>query len=284
MTELDALSVQFEESRAHLHAVAFRILGSHAEADDAVQDAWLRLARSHPGGIDNLGGWLTTVTARICLDRLRTRAARREELEEEVPAVAALDDPEHEALVADSVGAALTVVLETLTPSERVAFVLHDVFGVPFDDIGAVLGRSPSAAKQLASRARRRLRGAPSEPFVDVAPQRAVVDAFLAASRAGDLAGLVAVLDPAVVLHADPAAVRMGATGEVRSAEAVAGVFSGRAIEAQPALADGLVAVAWAPKGHLRVLWELEISGGRIVRIDMLADGSTLDEIDLVLD
>ena len=284
MTEGEAIAAEFEEHRAHLRAVALRILGTEAEADDAVQEAWLRLSRSDLGDIENLGGWLTTVTARICLDRLRARATRREEPREEIPAPAAMSDPEYEALLSDSVGAALAVVLDTLTPPERVAFVLHDVFAVSFEEIGAVLGRSPNAAKQLASRARQRLRRVDTEPAIDERRQRNVVDAFLAASRAGDLAGLVAVLDPNIVMRADPAAVGMGAAGEVLGAEAVAGVFSGRALEAQRATIDGAVGVAWAPGGRPRVVWELEVVDGRISRIDMLASAETMAELDLVLD
>jgi RNA polymerase sigma-70 factor, ECF subfamily len=284
MTESDAPATEFEAQRPHLRAVARRILGSEAEADDVVQEAWLRLSRSDVSTVDNLAGWLTTVTARLCLDRLRVRAARREQLAEELPAAEAVSDPEHEALLADSVGAALSVVLDTLTPAERVAFVLHDVFAVPFDEIAIVLGRSPNAAKQLASRGRARLQGASPPPAVDRARQREVVDAFLAASRAGDLAGLVAVLDPDIVMRADAAAVGMGAAGEVLGATAVANVFSGRALEAQPALVDDCVGVVWAPGGSARVVWELEIVDGTIARIDMLADESTLADIDLVLD
>ena len=275
------LAASFEQHRAHLHAVALRILGSDADADDAVQEAWLRLERADARVIDNLGGWLTTVTARICLDRLRTRRTWRAEPADDASAVSA-GDPEHEILLAEGVGEALSIVLDALSPPERVAFVLHDVFAVPFEEIGEALGRSPNAAKQLASRARARLRGA-TPPDVPPPGQRAVVDAFLAASRAGDLAGLVAVLDPAVVLRADEAGARMGAPAEVLGAEAVARVFSGRALEAQAAVVDGLAGIAWAPKGHVRVVWELDIVDGAITRIDMFARAETLGELDIVL-
>ncbi len=280
----DALAAEFESNRVHLHAVANRILGSDAEADDAVQEAWLRLSRADVGGIENLGGWLTTVTARICLDKLRVRKVRREEPDAELATDAAVADPEYEALLADSVGAALAVVLDTLSPPERVAFVLHDVFAVPFDEIAVVLGRSPSASKQLASRARGRLRGVEPEPASELPQQREVVDAFLTASRSGDLAGLVAVLAPDVVMRADAAAVRMGAADLVQGAGDVAGVFSGRALEAQPAVIDGNAGVVWAPNGSPRVVWELEMVDGTITRIDMLAAPETLGELALVLD
>ena len=278
----EPLAASFEAHRAHLNAVALRILGSHADAEDAVQEAWLRLERADASAIDNLGGWLTTVTARICLDRLRARRVRQEDAAGDL-AAAPTTDPEHEAFVADGVSAALSIVLDVLSPPERVALVLHDVFAVPFDEVGAALGRSPGAAKQLASRARARVRGA-SLPVEPPPGQREVVSAFLAASRAGDLAGLVAVLDPDVALRADAAGARMGAPEDVLGAEAVARVFSGRALEAQAAIVDGLAGIAWAPKGLVRVVWELEIVGPVITRIDMLAAAETLDELDLVLE
>ena len=289
MTDDDRLAERFEEHRAHLRAVAYRILGSRAEADDAVQESWLRLSRSDVGGVENLGGWLTTVVARICLDMLRSRTSRREEtagadMPEPVAGAAAGGDPESEAVLADSLGAALLAVLDTLSPAERVAFVLHDVFAIPFDEIGVVLGRSPNAAKQLASRARGRLQGSPPAPDPDLPRQRKVVDAFLAASRGGDFEALLAVLDPDIVLRADEGAVQMGAPEEVHGATSVARMFSGRALEAQPALVDGAAGVVWAPGGRPRVVWDLSIANGTIARIEMLAAPDTLAELDLVFD
>src|SRR5437588_645109 len=263
MDDHDWLAGQFEANRTHLRAVAYRMLGSLSEADDAVQESWLHLSRSGTIGVDNVGGWLTTVVARVCLDMLRSRKSRREEpLGAHVPEpfVSAEDgiDPEHEALLADSVGPALLVVLETLAPAERLAFVLHDMFAVPFDEIAAIVGRSPAAARQLASRARRRVQGAGTEdPPADRARQRAVVDAFLAASRGGDFDALLALLDPDVVLRADQAAVRSGGIAEeVRGAAAVAETFAGRARAAQPALVDGAVGLAWAPGGHPKAVFD----------------------------
>jgi RNA polymerase sigma-70 factor, ECF subfamily len=287
VTEHDWVVDRFEAHRAHLRAVAYRMLGSRAEADDAVQEAWLRLSRSDAGDIDNLGGWLTTVVARVSLDMLRSRASRREE-----PAGADLPDhignpaggsPEDEALLADTVGSALLVVLDTLSPAERLAFVLHDMFAVPFDEVGAIVGRSSNAAKQLASRARHKVQG--SGPVADADPtrQREVVDAFLAASRNGDFDALVALLDPDVVLQADSAAVRMGSPEEVRSAAAVAGTFSGRALAAQPALIDGAVGIVWAVGRQLKVAWDFTIRDGKIVHIDMLAAPESLDDLDLTI-
>jgi RNA polymerase sigma factor (sigma-70 family) len=284
----DWLAERFQAHRAHLRAVAYRMLGSASEADDAVQEAWLRLDRADPAGIHNLGGWLTTVVARVCLDLLRARGTRREEpvgAHPPDPIVDARDgvDPEREALVADAIGPALLVVLDTLAPAERVALVLHDTFAVPFDDIAAILGRSPAAAKMLASRARRRVRGAAVVPGVDVARQRVVVAAFLAAARGGDFEGLLAVLDPEVVVRADRAAVRAGATREVRGAAAVADTFSGRARLARPALVDGAAGAVWAPGGRPRVVFGFTIRGGRIVAIDILADPERLRRLDLTV-
>jgi RNA polymerase sigma factor (sigma-70 family) len=285
--EHDWLVDQFEANRAHLRAVAYRMLGSRAEADDAVQEAWLRLSRSDAREIENLGGWLTTVVARVSLDMLRSRASRRED-----PARADLvdgiersagDAPEDEALLVDTVGSALLVVLDTLRPAERLAFVLHDVFGVPFDEIGPIVGRSSTAAKQLASRARHKVQGMEPAPDVDPARRREVVDAFLAASRSGDFDALVGLLDPDVVLEADATAVRMGSPPEVRGARAVAGAFSGRALAAQPALIDGVVGVVWAVHGQPKVAWDFTISHGKIVHIDMLAARDSLDDLDLAI-
>src|SRR3989441_1458610 len=251
MDNAEWLAERFEANRTHLRAVAYRMLGSVSEADDAVQEAWLRLSRSGTSGVANLGGWLTTVVARVCLDMLRSRKSRREEplgAHEPEPTVSREDgvDPEHEAVLADSVGLALLVVLETLAPAERVAFVLHDMFDLPFDEIAPIVGRSPTAARQLTSRARRRLRGAARVPDADLTRQREVVDAFLAASRGGDFDALLAVLDPDVVLRGDRAAVQTGAPEEVRGARAVAGTFSGRARFAQPALVNGAAGLVWA--------------------------------------
>jgi len=292
--EQDWLAERFEENRSHLRAVAYRMLGSRSEADDAVQDAWLRLARADPSRVDNLGGWLTTVVARVCLDMLRARTSRREEpLEEPLdahlpdPIVRHADgvgvDPEQEALLAEGVGLALLVVLDTLAPAERVAFVLHDLFAVPFDEIAPIVGRSPNAAKMLASRARRRVQGADPVADADLSGQRAVVDAFLAASRGGDFGALLAVLDPDVVLRADPTAVRAGASAAVRGAAAVAETFSGRARLARPALVDGAVGAVWAAGGRPRFVFSFTITRGKIVAIDILADPERLGQLDLAV-
>jgi RNA polymerase sigma factor (sigma-70 family) len=292
MGEQDWLAKRFEENRTHLRAVAYRMLGSPSEAEDAVQEAWLRLNRSDTSGVDNLGGWLTTVVGRVSLDMLRSRKSRREEHLEERPdrdlpdPVVGPGDtigPEHEALLGDSLGPALLAVLETLTPTERVAFVLHDVFGVPFGEIAPVVGRSPNAAKMLASRARRRVRGGASTPEADLARQREVVGAFLKASREGDFGALLAVLDPEVVLRADRAAVRLGASGEVRGAQEVAETFSGRAQAARPALIDGAAGAVWAQGGRPRVVFGFTIAGGKIVGIDVLADPARLRRLDVAL-
>ncbi|HMG30144.1 MAG TPA: sigma-70 family RNA polymerase sigma factor [Jiangellaceae bacterium] len=287
MDDHDWLAERFEANRAHLRAVAYRMLGSHSEADDAVQESWLRLSRSEPRDVQNLGGWLTTVVARVCLDMLRSRASRREEpLDAHLvePAVGRPGevDPEHEALLADSVGPALLVVLDTLGPAERLAFVLHDMFAVPFDQIAAIVGRSPAAARQLASRARRRVQGA-QVPDTDRNRQREVVDAFLAASRGGDFDALVALLHPEVVLRADPAAVLVGATAQVNGAPAVADTFSGRARYAQPALVDGAAGAVWAPHGRPRVAFGFTITHGKITAIDLIADPDHLAQLDLTI-
>ena len=286
--EHDWLAGQFEENRAHLRAVAYRMLGSLSEADDAVQESWLRLSRADTGEIENLGGWLTTVVARVCLDMLRKRAARREESlsveQESAPRPLISQDgsnPEDQALLADAVGLALLVVLDTLNPAERLAFVLHDLFDVPFEEIAPIVGRTPTAARQLASRARRRVRRAePAEredgEDADLSGQRAVIDAFLAAARNGDFAGLLAALAPDVVLRADDAVVSVGAAREARGAEAVARQFSGRARDAHPALINGAVGLVWAPGGLPRVVFNFTIRGGRIVAIEMLGDPARL--------
>jgi RNA polymerase sigma-70 factor (ECF subfamily) len=288
MSQNDGLAEHFEAERPRLTAIAYRMLGSPAQADDAVQETWLRLSRTDASRIENLGGWLTTVVARVSLDQLRARASRREDAAESVPDTTVDhrggDDPEHEALLADSVGAALLVVLETLSPSERVAFVLHDLFAVPFDDIGALLGRSPAAAKQLASRARHKVQGTGPVHDVDPSHQRAVVEAFLVASRGGDVDTLVALLHPDVVLRADAVAVEMGSPAVVRGATEVAGIFSGRALAAQAAEIDGATGVVWMVGGRPKVAWDFTVVDGEVVHIDMLAAPGTLDDLDLVLD
>ena len=287
MNETGWLAERFEAHRAHLRAVAYRMLGSPSEADDAVQEAWLRVSRAATGRVENLGGWLTTVVARVSLDMLRARGARREEpLDDHLPDPATVlpregTDPEQEALLADAVGPALLVVLDTLTPAERLAFVLHDLFGVPFDEIAAILGRSVAAARQLASRARRRVRGADPDPGADRTRQRRVVDAFLAAARGGDFDALVALLDPDVVLRADPAAVQIGADAEVRGAAAVAGTFTGRARVTRPVLVDGVPGAVWAPGGRPRVAFAFTFAGGRIAAIDLVADPDRLRQVEL---
>jgi RNA polymerase sigma factor (sigma-70 family) len=276
---VDELAERFESHRTHLRAVAYRMLGSTAEADDAVQEAWLRLARSDTGDVANLGGWLTTTVARISLDMLRGRRSRREDLTD-IPELAADDDPEQEAVLADAVGPALLVVLDTLTPAERLAFVLHDLFAVPFDEIAPIVRRTPAGARQLASRARRRVRGS-EPPDADPGRQRRIVEAFLAAARDGDMAGLLAVLDPDVVLHADPATVRMGAVAEVTGVAEVAGTFSGRAKGARPALVDGEPGAVWAAGGEPRVVFTFVLAGGLITEIGMHSDPASLAAFDL---
>jgi RNA polymerase sigma factor (sigma-70 family) len=288
MDQHDWLAERFEAHRTHLRAVAFRILGSLSEADDAIQEAWLRLSRSDTSGVENLGGWLTTVVGRVCLDMLRSRKSRREDLfgaQVPEPIVNAEDEtnPEHEVLLADSVGLAMLVVLETLDPAERLAFVLHDMFAMPFDEIAPIVGRSPAAARQLASRARRRVQGAATVSDADRSRQREIVDAFLAASRGGDFDALLALLDPDVVLRADHAAVRAGAESEVRGAAAVAGTFSGRARVAQLALVNGAVGAVWAPGGQPRVVFGFTIKHGKVVEIELLADPARLRELDLAI-
>ena len=286
MTEADLLADQFEANRAHLRAVAYRMLGSLSEADDAVQEAWLRLSRADAAAIGNLGGWLTTVVGRVCLDMLRARRTRREEpmgdrLPEPIVDAEAGVDPEHEALLADSVGLALLVVLETLSPPERLAFVLHDMFAVPFDEIAPIVGRSPDAARQLASRGRRRVRGTPSMPDTDLERQREVVRAFLAAARGGDFEGLLALLDPDVVLRVD----RGGRTlTEVVGARTVADRvlgFARLARFARPALVNGAAGFVVAVRGRPLAVSGFTVVGGRIARIDLLADRARLRRMDL---
>jgi RNA polymerase sigma factor (sigma-70 family) len=287
---MDVLAARFEDSRPHLAAVAFRMLGSRAEADDAVQEAWLRLARSDVDGVDNLRGWLTTVVARVCLDMLRSRSSRREEPLTDDERVAPDPGPEGEAVMADSVGAALLLVLDTLAPAERLAFVLHDLFAVPFDEIGAIVGRSPAAARQLASRARRRVQGTGEgsaaepgatvgEPDAAVARRREVVAAFLAASRGGDFDALLALLDPDAVARADAAAVAAGADAEVRGAPAVAGTFAGRAKAARLVLLDGEPGLVWSHRGEVRMAFAFTVLDDHVADIELIADPARLAAI-----
>ncbi|PDT67822.1 sigma-70 family RNA polymerase sigma factor [Bradyrhizobium sp. C9] len=286
MDEKKFVAEQFEANRPRLRAVAYRMLGSTAEVDDAVQEAWLRLGRTDTAAVDNLGGWLTTVVARICLDMLRARKSRREEpIGPHVPEPIADNPSERESEMADSVGAALLVVLETLAPAERLAFVLHDMFAVPFEEIAPIVGRTPAAARQLASRARRRVQGAPPAPDADLSRQRGIVEAFLAASRNGDFEGLLAVLAPDVVVRADQAAQRLGSLPVIRGAVAVAESFKGRAQAARPALVDGAIGVAVVFGGALRVVLRVTISGDRIAAIDATAEPAEIETLDVeVLD
>jgi len=290
-SEHDWLAERFEEHRTHLRAVAYRMLGSLSEADDAVQDAWLRLSRSDVSDIENLGGWLTTVVARVCLNVLRSRESRREEplgVHMPDPIVSSEDgiDPEHEALLADSVGLALLVVLDMLAPAERLAFVLHDMFGVPFDEVALIVQRSPTAARQLASRARRRVQGAATVPDADLGRQRQVVDAFLAAARDGDFDALVAVLDPDVVLRADRGAATTVASREVRGAQAVAEqalLFARFARFGRRALVNGAAGIVTAPGGQPFSVMGFTVAQGKIVEIDVLADPERLRNLDLTV-
>jgi RNA polymerase sigma-70 factor (ECF subfamily) len=293
MTGQDWLAERFEENRSHLRAVAYRMLGSTSEADDAVQEAWLRLSRSDTSAVENLGGWLTTVVGRICLDLLRSRTSRREEpLGVRLPdsLLGETEGPEHEALLADAVGPALQVVLETLAPAERLAFVLHDIFGVPFEEIAPIVDRTPAATRQLASRARRRVQGRESSGEADRARQREVVDAFLAASHAGDFGALLAVLDPDVRLRVDEAALQMGAQSgwltrsEFRGANEVAEFFAvRRARAARPALINGEPGIVWAQGGTPRVVFNVTVTDGKITAIDLHADPDHVSQLDVTL-
>jgi len=291
MDEGDWLAERFQANRTHLRAVAYRMLGSLSEADDAVQEAWLRLSRADASGVENLGGWLTTVVARVCLDMLRSRESRREEplgvrLPEPIVSRADGIDPEQEALLADSVGLALLVVLDTLAPAERLAFVLHDLFAMPFDEIAPIVGRSPVAVRQLASRARRRVQGAATVPDADLARQREVVDAFLAAARGGDFDALLAVLDPDVVVRSDLGAVPPGASRVVRGAPAVAEqalTFARLSPFAQPALVNGAAGLVVARHGRPFSVMGFTITGGKIVEIDILVDPERLHQLDLAV-
>ncbi len=297
MEQGDWLAERFQEHRARLRAVAYRMLGSPSEADDAVQEAWVRFSRTDTSAVENLGSWLTTVVSRVCLNMLQARQARPEApFGEHVPELAAVHpgaDPEYEAVLADSVGLALMVVLDTLTPAERVAFVLHDVFAVPFEEIAPIVGRSTQAARQLASRARHRVQCREEDQDGDRRRRSKLVAAFLAAARHGDFTALLAVLDPDVALRADTVAVRMAiarqAQGapplseEIRGREAVAEVFAGRAAAAQAALIDGNPGAVWAPEGRARAAFVMRWSEGRIVEIEIVADPRRLRTLEIVL-
>ncbi len=282
----DVLTAQFEARRTHLRAVAYRMLGSVSEADDAVQESWLRLERTDTAAVDNLGGWLTTVVSRVCLDMLRSRRSRREEpwevrLPDPVVSNGEGADPENEALVSDAVGLALLVVLDTLNPAERLAFVLHDMFAVPFDEIAPIVERSPAATKMMASRARRRVQASTTAPDVDLVRQRKVVDAFHAASRGGGFEALVAVLDPDVVLRVD----RAEGLSLVRGAEDVASqalLFARLGPVGRPVVVNGVAGVVSVLDGEVLGLMAFTVAGGRIVEIDILADPARLGRLGLV--
>lgn len=281
----EGLAERFEAERPRLQTVAYRLLDSHSEADDAVQEAWLRLSRSDAGAIENLGGWLTTVVARVCLDMLRSRKSRREESltqDDDLPAEA---NPEDDVITTESVGLAMITVFEHLAPAERVAFVLHDVFGVSFEEIAGIVDRTPAAARQLASRGRRRVRGVSQdqrEP--DTARHRRVVEAFFRASRAGDFQALLALLDPNVVLRGDPLVMQMGArngwlTSELHGPDAVAKQFDGQALAAQLALIDGMAGAVWAPGGTVRVAFGFSVRDGRVTGIELTAEPDRLEAL-----
>jgi RNA polymerase sigma factor (sigma-70 family) len=289
MDDREWLARRFEEHRGRLRAVAYRMLGSLSEADDAVQEAWLRLSRSNADEVENLGAWLTTVVGRVSLNMLRSRRTRREDplaVHVPEPIIDPLDgtDPEHEALLADSIGLALLVVLETLSPAERLAFVLHDMFAVPFEDIARIVGRSPEAARQLASRARRRVQGEHRVPDADLAAQREVVDAFMAAAHDGDFDALLAVLDPDVVVRVDfgPA----GGSREVRGAAAVAGqarTYAQLGLVVHPALVNGVPGAVSMLDGEVYSVGAFTVRGGKIVEFDILADPERLRQLDLTI-
>jgi RNA polymerase sigma factor (sigma-70 family) len=291
MEQRDWLAERFEEHRTRLRAVAYRMLGSLGEADDAVQEAWLRLSRTDADEVENLGGWLTTVVARVSLNMLRSRRSRREEpfdvrMPEPIVDRADGTDPEHEALLADSVGLALLVVLETLNPAERLAFVLHDMFAVPFDEIAPIVDRSPEAARQLASRARRRVQGETPISDADLGTQREVVDAFLAAAREGDFEALLDVLDPDVILRADRGAVSIGSSRIVRGAAKVArqaSAFSRLDIDVRPALVNGAVGTVTLRDGQPFAIAGFTVRNRRIVEMDVFADPERLSQLDLVI-
>jgi len=292
MDEQNWLADQFEQNRPHLRGVAYRMLGSLSEAEDAVQEGWLRLSRSDTSAVENLSGWLTTVVARVCLDMLRSRESKHEEFLEEHAehASKAIQDPNHavdpeqEAMLADSVGLALLVVLETLPPAERLAFVLHDMFDLSFEEIAPIVDRSRTAARQLASRARRRVQGADTALNATLTRQREVVDAFLAAARGGNFEALLAVLDPDAVLRYDPAAVPPGAPTEIRGAAAIANrAARAGARAARPALVNGEVGVIVAPRGRLLMVLRFTIANGEILEIESIADPARLRQLDLAI-
>ncbi|MEU2157316.1 RNA polymerase sigma factor SigJ [Streptomyces sp. NPDC019396] len=291
MDDKNLLAERFEADRPHLRSVAYRMLGSLAEADDAVQEAWLRLSRSDTSEVANLGGWLTTVVGRICLDMLRSRTSRREDpldvyLPDPIVSSISGTDPEQEAMITDSVGLAMLVVLDTLPPAERLAFVLHDMFAVPFDEIADIVGRNAAATRQLASRARRRVQGAVPEPETDPARQRKVVEAFVAASRGGDFEALVSLLDPDVVLRVDGGALAPALSKLVRGAQQVASqawMYRRFAPLARLALVNGAVGTVTAPEGEAMSVMAFTVSRGKIVRLDILADPSRLARIDLTV-
>jgi RNA polymerase sigma-70 factor, ECF subfamily len=284
----DWLSHEFEASRPRLRALAYRMLGSYEEAEDAVQETWLRVGRAGSAEVENLGGWLTTIAARICLDKLRARKSRPESPVSTLPSdersnIDGAPGPEQEVLLAESVESALLVVLDRLVPAERVAFVLHDVFGFPFGEIGEIVGRTPEAARQLASRARRRVQGATPSGTADLVHRREIVAAFIATSRTGDFDGLLAVLDPNVVLRPDADAVRLGSFAETRGAAAVAELMRGGAQAARLALVGGMPGIAWTPGGRIRGAIAFDIIDGRIVEIDVIANADHLEQLDVVL-
>jgi RNA polymerase sigma-70 factor (ECF subfamily) len=283
MDQAQWLAEQFEANRSHLQSVAYRMLGSLTEANDAVQETWLRLSRSETDDVENLAGWLTTVVARICLDMLRLRKAQPEaplEVPENFAPREGRPDPEQEILLADSVGVALLVVLNTLTPAERLAFVLHDIFAMPFEEIAQVIERSEAATRKLASRARRRVQGVTVEQDAQIADQRAVVEAFLTASREGSFEALLAVLDPDVVLHSDARVVAAaGSAPRVQGAAAVSKQFNGRAFGARPAIVDGAVGVIVARQGRLFLVLKPTIRDGKIVEIDVIGDPARLRQL-----
>ncbi|MEV5569284.1 sigma-70 family RNA polymerase sigma factor [Spirillospora sp. NPDC052269] len=286
----ESLAARFEEHRGHLHAVAYRVLGSNSEADDAVQEAWLRVSRAGDDGVGNLGGWLTTIVGRVALNMLRARTTRREVSWDEPdtpaepdapagPAAEAPEDPADAVVLSDSVGLALLVVLETLSPAERLAFVLHDMFAVPFDEIAPIIDRTPAAARQLASRARRRVRGGRAD--ATAAREREVVTAFLTASREGDFEALVTLLDPDAVQRADRTAAGMGGPGRIEGGEAMAAFWSGRAKAVLPVLVDGVAGGMWQLRGVPQVVFDFTVRDGRVVAIDLVADPDVLASVEL---
>ena len=283
VSEHNWLAERFEENRNHLRSVAYRMLGSLPEADDAVQEAWLRFSRSDTRDVQNLGGWLTTVVARVSLDMLRSRKSRREDALEEGGTEPEIHEgklnPEGEVLLADSIGLALLVVLEMLTPAERVAFVLHDMFDIPFEEIAPIVGRSEMATRQLASRARRRVQGTDQVREASLARRKRVVDAFLAAARNGDFEALLALLDPEVVVRADGAARARGAAGEVRGSTEVAGTFLKRSRGARPAMVGGMAGLVWAPGGQIKVAFNFSIVDDRIVGIDLIGEPDSIRQL-----